>query len=344
MFLFTSTERADTPVASPAQKPVTRAIESAAGESGVSFDYLLRTAKRESSLDPQARASTSSATGLFQFVEQTWLGLIKKDGARLGLPNAAAAIVEVSPGRYDVPDRAAKQFILDLRKDPEVASRVAGVFTNKNKAQLNRELGRAPSQGELYMAHFLGAGGASDFIRMASREPDAPAARYFPDAASANRSIFYDNAGGMRSLGDVYSRLASKHGSAGVAAEASLPVTAYSEEGPYVALDSKAVWSGFGGANGKNTGFGLFRDDAGPVSAAVKDAWGERAPRAADDGLALRSTLSEGSDSTASVEAPRKKRLSERPLPIDDTAPMAKTTSRASKEPLDLLQFMRLRG
>ena len=47
--------------------------------------FLLKTATRESSLNPDAKAKSSSAAGLFQFIEQTWLGLVKSDGPRLGL-------------------------------------------------------------------------------------------------------------------------------------------------------------------------------------------------------------------------------------------------------------------
>ena len=53
------------------------AIDSAGTKSDVDFDYLLQTAIRESSLNPTAKASTSSATGLFQFLDSTWLEVLK---------------------------------------------------------------------------------------------------------------------------------------------------------------------------------------------------------------------------------------------------------------------------
>ena len=59
-----------------AQPSPYQAIRQAASETGTDFDYLWRTAKRESGLDPSARASTSSATGLFQFTNQTWLSMV----------------------------------------------------------------------------------------------------------------------------------------------------------------------------------------------------------------------------------------------------------------------------
>ena len=103
---------------------VTAAIQLASARTGVQFDYLLNQARIESSLNPEARARTSSATGLFQFIEQTWLGLVKATGADHGLGSLAQSIAEVKPGRYDVADPATKQKILDLRKAlPQVVER-----------------------------------------------------------------------------------------------------------------------------------------------------------------------------------------------------------------------------
>ena len=63
---------------------VTGAIRDAARVTGAGFEYLLNTAMREFNLNPNAKAKTSSATGLFQFIDQTWLGTMKQSGAALG--------------------------------------------------------------------------------------------------------------------------------------------------------------------------------------------------------------------------------------------------------------------
>ena len=68
-----------------AQPSPYQAIRQAASETGTDFDYLWRTAKRESGLNPNARASTSSATGLFQFTNQTWLSMVERYGDKYGL-------------------------------------------------------------------------------------------------------------------------------------------------------------------------------------------------------------------------------------------------------------------
>lgn len=209
MFLFTTPSSPQTTSANP----VVDAIRQGAKASGVDFEYLLQTAQRESSLDPGARASTSSATGLFQFIEQTWLGMVKADGARLGLSEEARQIAQQSDGTFAVADPAARREILALREDPAIASSVAGALTQRNRDMLANELGREPRPADLYIAHFLGAGGAVELISQAGANPQASAAEIFPEAAKANRSIFYDRAGSPRGAGEVYGLLASYHSS-----------------------------------------------------------------------------------------------------------------------------------
>ncbi len=56
-----------------AASPIDGAIRDAARTTGASFEYLLTTAQIESNLNPAAQAATSSASGLYQFIDQTWL-------------------------------------------------------------------------------------------------------------------------------------------------------------------------------------------------------------------------------------------------------------------------------
>ena len=88
---------------------------------------------------------------------------------------------------------------------------MAGAFANSNAKVLTDRLGRKPTDGELYIAHFLGASGAARFISAAQARPDAKAANFFPRAAAANSSIFYDKQGGAKSLKQVYAGLIAKH-------------------------------------------------------------------------------------------------------------------------------------
>ena len=144
---------------------VTGAIRDAARATGAGFEYLLNTALRESNLNPNAKAKTSSATGLFQFIDQTWLGTMKQSGASLGYGKYADAITRTPQGKFVVNDPAMRREIMALRKDPTANAVMAGAFANSNAKVLTDRLGRKPTDGELYMAHFLGASGAARFIK-----------------------------------------------------------------------------------------------------------------------------------------------------------------------------------
>ncbi|MGB8103233.1 MAG: transglycosylase SLT domain-containing protein [Pseudolabrys sp.] len=213
------------PAASGGTPQITGAIRQAAQSTGISFDYLLTTAKIESNFNPSAQASTSSAKGLYQFIDQTWLGTMKQDGAALGLGRYAGAIARSADGHYDVSDPAMRAAILRLRSDPQVSAMLAGALTRNNAALVSSNIGRQPSSGELYIAHFLGADGAGRLINGAAKQPHARAAAMFPHAAAANHSIFYDASGRARSVGEVYGKLTRLFDSARTVAFAQSGVT-----------------------------------------------------------------------------------------------------------------------
>jgi hypothetical protein len=191
---------------------VTGAIRQASQATGTSFSYLLATAQVESGLNPQAGAATSSARGLFQFVDQTWLGTMKQSGAALGYGAYAAAISKNASGHYEVKDPGLRSQILKLRNDPTANAVMAGAFTKANASYLTQKLGRTPSEGELYIAHFLGAGGAARLISLAADHPNANAAASFANAAKANPSIFYDRkTGAARSAAEVRNVLTARY-------------------------------------------------------------------------------------------------------------------------------------
>ena len=189
---------------------VQNAIASASATTGVSFHYLYHQASIESGLNPNARASTSSASGLYQFTEQTWLATLKQHGAEHGLGWAANAIARGSNGHYYVADATTKQEILALRQSPETSAAMAGEYASDNQDYLQAKLGRATNPSDLYMAHFLGPAGAARFLKAMDANPDAPASAVMPAAARANRWVFWDKSGNARSLSDVYRRFASR--------------------------------------------------------------------------------------------------------------------------------------
>jgi hypothetical protein len=267
MFLFTSRSPSEAPVATRPSVPFAEPLQRAAQATGVSFDYLAKTAERESRFDPKAKAGTSSATGMFQFLDQTWLGMVKQEGARLGLGQEAQAIGGDS-GRLSVADPAMRQKIMALREDPSVSAMMAGAFASRNGQQLEQTLGRKVSDGELYMAHFLGAGGARELIQLSRQSPDTRAAQAFPEAAAANRSVFFDRAGRARSVQEVYNNLAASF--SGPAATP--PPTAANRDAAHDMFRAKG--------DGKPL-HGLFRSNGEPVATAISDTWarmGRRAP------------------------------------------------------------------
>jgi len=313
--------------AESARAKIAGAIKQAASTTGTSFEYLLATAKMESNFNPAASASTSSARGLFQFIDQTWLGTVKEAGAQLGYGNYADAITKSSSGSYSVRDPAARSAILKLRDDPAASSAMAGVLTQSNSFRLTGKIGRRPTDGELYMAHFMGVGGAAKLIANAEDNPQASGARLFPNAAAANRSIFYERGGRARSVSEVYSVLTQRYASAANSpatrtAMASVGVTPASKvavAATATPVDNTAYLSSFPDARAvtpvaassqatittaslQQPGRPIFRslfqagERAQPVSPAVQELWG--------NGSSLTSVPSPASQ-TPNVRAPQ---------------------------------------
>ena len=191
---------------------IDKALRQASQRTGVDFDYLLNTAVRESGLKTDAKSKSSSATGLFQFIDQTWLGMIKAVGPSLGLADQASKIERTSSGRHNVTDQASREEILALRKDAEISALIAGAYTKSSERALERGLSRQATDGELYIAHFLGAQGAVRLIEAVERTPEKSGKDLFPDAAAANRPIFYEKSGDARSVKAVYEQLVARHG------------------------------------------------------------------------------------------------------------------------------------
>lgn len=353
MFLFSTPQTREAQPASP----VVSAIREGAAKTGAGFDYLLKTAQRESSLEPDAKAKTSSATGLFQFIEQTWLSMVKQEGPKQGLSNYADAITESGGGRLTVSDPAAREKILQLRKDPQVASVMAGALTQKNSEQLSAALGRQPNAGELYMAHVLGARGASELIKATANDPTRSAAKDFPEAAAANRSIFFDKTGRARSAQEVYGVLAASHANTQLAASATITQATTTQAGDKPAEIAAALQPGR--AKGL---IGLFSTEGSraPVSQAVANLW--TSPRAdgtrtasldaaeryfprqtKSDATAVAPTASDAAAANASAA-----KAVAAPLPparpVELTQPAAavqqRSATRTRRAPLDLSSFM----
>lgn len=190
---------------------VEAAIERASKATGVDFSFLMKTAGRESGMNPGARAGGSSAAGLFQFVEQTWLSTLKQHGSKYGYARYAELISKGSDGHYHVSGEEAKKAVMDLRLDPHASSLMAGELASDHAAYLKGRVGRSPTAGELYAAHFLGPQGSARLIEAAQTTPAAAAAHLFPEAARANKAIFFTE-GRANSVAEVYANLTKAGG------------------------------------------------------------------------------------------------------------------------------------
>ncbi|AVO44587.1 lytic transglycosylase domain-containing protein [Phreatobacter cathodiphilus] len=278
MFLFRSSAEPQSRPTTAAEAGVSRvvsAIQAAAQKTGAGFDYLLRTARRESSLQPTAQASTSSARGLYQFIDSTWLTMVRDEGRNLGLGSYAEKIGRDASGRPTVADPATRQEILALRDDPSVAALMAGAFTNRNAADLRAATGRDPTEGELYMAHFLGSGGAARLINSNQTNPQASAALLFPDAAGANRRIFFDQ-GRPRTVAEVYQVLASGQSSTVAGAPAATSAGQTTLAAATSAQEQASSWSAVPRINADpgRPFHSLFSGNGGgPINAFVAATW-----------------------------------------------------------------------
>lgn len=279
-----------------ARAQIAGAIKNAASATGASFEYLISAAKIESNLNPKAQASTSSARGLYQFIEQTWLGTVKEAGNAFGYGKYADAITKSDSGRYSVADSATRDEILKLRDDPALNAAMAGVLTQSNSFKLTGMIGRRPTDSELYMAHFMGVSGASKLINKAEDSPGLSGPAMFPSAAAANRSIFYNRDGSARSVSQVYSVLTSRYDAAANSSTARTAMAAAGvTPGSRVAtavpapVDNAAYLSSFPQvrtdaptqvASAQTSAQPVFRslyqtgDRPEPVSNAVRELWG----------------------------------------------------------------------
>jgi len=339
MFLFRSSAEPQSRPTTAAEAGVSRvmaAIQAAAQKTGTGFDYLLRTARRESSLQPTAQAPTSTARGLYQFIDSTWLTMVREEGRNLGLGRFAEQIGRDASGRPTVADPAARQQILALRDDPAVSALMAGAFTNRNAAELRSATGRDPTEGELYMAHFLGSGGAARLINANQSNPQATAARLFPDAAGANRRIFFDQ-GRPRTIAEVYQVLASGQTTT-VAATAGSAPAAQTVAAATAAQEQASGWSAVPKINADPTRpfHSLFSGGGGPINAFVAATWTSlgRDAAAASRQVNLATALAAPAAAAGASAASQAVGGPFYPVRVE-------TVRRPSNQPMDLSSFLR---
>lgn len=173
--------------------------------------YMMALADKESSFIPGNKASTSSAVGLFQFISSTWLEAVRSFGPKHGLLMEAAAI-EGPQGKLSVPDEAKREHILGLRRNPYISALMAAEMMQRDKAKIEKSLGRELSRSEFYLSHFFGVDSASKFIALVDDKPKKSAESVFPAAARSNKSLFFAKKGKKTrelTVSEVYAKIDS---------------------------------------------------------------------------------------------------------------------------------------
>jgi hypothetical protein len=174
------------------RRDLAETIVRAARDTDMDPALLMAIADKESSFAPSIRASTSSATGLFQFIDATWMRVVRDFGARHGLAQEAGIIQDAEQG-YGM-SALARQRILALRNDPYLSALMAAEMLKADSARIASRIGRDLSEGETYLAHFLGPSDAEKFMSKVVEEPRYAAPKLLPKPAKANKSIFYARA------------------------------------------------------------------------------------------------------------------------------------------------------
>jgi len=133
---------------------------------GVAIDAVVeRVIRIESDGDSNATNNRSTAMGLGQFLEETWLDLIRTH--RPGLARGRS-----------------KDETLELRRDAKLAREITMRFAAQN-AEMLRKRGLPVTPGTLYLAHFAGGAGA---VAILSALDDADAASVMASADVTGRT------------------------------------------------------------------------------------------------------------------------------------------------------------
>ena len=171
------------------KRDLVETILSAAFIAGVDPRLLMAIADKESSFTVEARAPTSSATGLFQFIDATWVKALRDYGAEFGLAQEAAAAGACLGAGAEEGVRAR---LLGLRRDPFLSTLFAAAMLRREQEKLEAKMGRQITDAEVYLVHFLGPAGAEKFLGVLADAPMSSAARLLPAAARANKPIFFE--------------------------------------------------------------------------------------------------------------------------------------------------------
>ncbi len=152
-----------------------------APQSSVNSELLDKIAMMESGGNPNAHAQGSSASGMYQFTNPTWKDAVARYGSETGVR-------------------------LQDKNNPRAQRIIAEKMLKDSAADLKNFLGREAQPTEIYLTHFLGLGGAKKLL---GSNPRQFAAAVLPEAARANRSVFFKE-GRPLTVAEVYSNFNRK--------------------------------------------------------------------------------------------------------------------------------------
>jgi peptidoglycan hydrolase-like protein with peptidoglycan-binding domain len=196
---------------------VLAAIQLGSTRTGVDFTFLMELAKVESNFNPTVRAQKSSATGLFQFTDNSWLEAIRIFGADYGLKDYATHVKLIDNVKHEQQQIARsplQQEVLALRLNPRLSTLLAAENIKRNLQNLSYKTRRDPGRTDLYLSHFFGLTGALMFLKTLDEEPTAIAGDIFPGAAASNLGVFQNREQQPRTVAEVYRWFGSKFNTA----------------------------------------------------------------------------------------------------------------------------------
>jgi hypothetical protein len=175
---------------------------------GVEFSFLMELAATESSFDPTSIAPKTTAAGLYQFKDETWLEAVRKYGKKYGMGVYAAHIEDYTDNagnnRLRIHDPVMYEYVLALRHNPRISALLAAEYVKHNRERLSDTLDREPGHTELYLTHLFGTTGAISFLKTLYETPDRIADEIFPKAAKNNQAIFRPKRSKPRTVAEIY--------------------------------------------------------------------------------------------------------------------------------------------
>ena len=180
----------------------------------IDFGFMMELADAESGFKPDIKSKRSSATGMYQFIDDTWLKTIKSYGHKYGLGIYADQVEfytdDNGKERAIINNPIIHQHVLELRTNPRISALLAAEFTLENDNKLSCYLNRKINRTERYLAHFFGPEDVVHFIRAFNNNPNQIAADLFPDSAKANPGVFKPWRKGSQTIKQIYDKFDQK--------------------------------------------------------------------------------------------------------------------------------------